>query len=350
MLRETIKSMLAGSLFHTGLVDRLASGGTAVLMYHRVLPNEASRNSVATWENLRSLPGIVVTPEIFQAQMIFLKERYRLISLEDLIAIMQAGDHPASNTAVITFDDGWRDNFVYALPILRELDIPATVFLSTRFIGTNKIFWPEQLLSCISRLNVERGKTVEVLIEVMPEKLASDFADSLSVEGHPNANVLTSLIDLFKQLSQDKRDHAIERLTTDGRDGRQRVMLDWDEVRQMRDAKISFGSHGVSHELLTSLSLDILDEELKESKASIERETGQEVNSLAYPNGNFNDTVIEAAGQSGYVCALTVETGLVQDESSLLQLPRINIHQNMTTNRRGLFSTPRFACKLAQVF
>src|SRR5437899_12359222 len=89
---------------------------------------------------------MVVTPATFDRQLTFLKERFDIVPLSALLADIGIAQPPARPRCVVTFDDGWRDNYDLAFPILRRHRIPATVFLTTDFIGTDRAFWHTELI------------------------------------------------------------------------------------------------------------------------------------------------------------------------------------------------------------
>ena len=158
-MKKFIKTAVAGFMYYSGLLrffvflKRITTGSGAciVLTYHRVIPPADCPARPEKWECYRSLPGIVVSPEMFAKQIEFIVKRYNVIPLMDLVGHLERGKRIPRRSAVITFDDGWRDNFVYAFPVLKKYQVPATIFLTTGFIGTTKLFWPERLISILSR-------------------------------------------------------------------------------------------------------------------------------------------------------------------------------------------------------
>lgn len=106
-------------------------------MYHRVL---ASRDS----EQVFVQPGMYVLSETFQRQVAFLKENFKIVSLEEMVERIK-NRRDISRCCAITFDDGWKDNFCHAFPVLEKFSLPATIFLATGFVGTKRLFWPEEV-------------------------------------------------------------------------------------------------------------------------------------------------------------------------------------------------------------
>lgn len=175
----------------------------------------------------------------FANQMQYLSEQYTPISLEEMVRHLRYGIPLPPNAMSVTFDDGYRDSYENAFPILDQYKIPATIFLTTDFIGTGHIpAWEN---------------------------------------GHYRDN--------------------------------DRLMLSWEEVREMSDHGISFGSHTVTHPRLTTLDFPQVEDQLRRSKDVIEQQIGMAVTEFAYPSGNFNTDVKHAVEQAGYVGAVTTVPG-----------------------------------------
>src|SRR5262245_40900618 len=118
-----------------GLLD---GSRAAVLMYHRILPRiQAAREGV--------LPGMYVAPETFARHLEWLERYFVVLPLHEIVAGL-AGDRELPATAcAITFDDGWRDNALYALPERERRGLPATIFVVTQRVGTAGAFWPDEI-------------------------------------------------------------------------------------------------------------------------------------------------------------------------------------------------------------
>src|SRR6267143_2306105 len=120
-------------------------GRVLILGYHRVLPESELRRQFVQ-------PGMYVRPRVLEAHLRFLRRHFRIISFDEFLSLRDARAwDPGARYCLITFDDGWRDNYVHAYPLLRRLAMPATIFLPTRFVGTDEWFWPEKLAHVLAR-------------------------------------------------------------------------------------------------------------------------------------------------------------------------------------------------------
>ncbi|MCC6955127.1 MAG: polysaccharide deacetylase family protein [Deltaproteobacteria bacterium] len=106
-----------------------------VLMYHRVIDPETVPYPLE--------PGMYVRPETFRMHMGVLARDANLLPLDELVSMISQRRRIPRRSVAVTFDDGWYDNLAYAVPILREYRIPATIFLATSFIGSSAMFWTD---------------------------------------------------------------------------------------------------------------------------------------------------------------------------------------------------------------
>ena len=347
-LRKIVKQALASLIFYSGfltlylhLVRRLSSGSDfTILMYHQVLDVECHRGN--------HLPsGMVMLENTFDRQMKYLKEHFNVITLDELISCLKDKKSPPSGSVVISFDDGWRDNYIFAFPILKKYDLPATIFLSTDYISTSKVFW----FHLVSLILQARALTSQKMIGILNRvEQVSQQEKRLLTQYYSSGDVFIEKLKTIKPDIQEKiiREMIKESDIRTKEIGKRRWMLNWEEIKEMGENKISFGSHARSHRILTHLNLDEIKKELTESKRAIEEKTKGPVDFFAYPNGDHAPRIKELVKETGYLCACTVEgTGKKQNETDLFALPRIGIHEGMSIGIGGGFSKALFACHIA---
>ena len=139
-VREHLRASYADLLVRTGAVDRVRSGWNnnkaVVLLYHRVLDDKAIPADID--------PGIYVTRTAFERQLQYISEHHEVLSLDSLLEWLNAERTTYRPPCVLTFDDGWIDNYEVAFPLLRRYGIPATIFLITDLVGTqDMVSWPQ---------------------------------------------------------------------------------------------------------------------------------------------------------------------------------------------------------------
>lgn len=294
-------------------------GQAIVLTYHGVLTQDSdsyvNRNCVSA--------------AMFEMQMRWMKQHYTLMPLSELVSRLQNQQPLPEFPAAVTFDDGFRNNYSVAFPILVRYNVPAAVFLTTDFIGKpDAILWTEHVDALIFGANVRRlqvqmnGSLVEFDITHQSGRiLASDrirgFLKSLN-PGERQRHILA----LERQV-----DRKIDYLNDEQKRERYQF-LNWDEVRNMASCGIEFGSHTCSHQILAHLSPKALQEELVESRKTIERELQRPCDLFSYPNGSHKDFTVRdqrAVRQAGYRAAFSQIYGFNPAEANLYALRRVNI-------------------------
>ena len=262
-----------------------------ILAYHRV--ND---------ENDPFFPGL---PTIqFARQMEMLAEYFTVCSLDRLLDGIQTGDMP-ENAVAVTFDDGYRDNYTNAFPVLKRYSIPATIFLATGAIGSATTLWHDRVFAAFRKTRA-------------PQLVGFDCTTASLPLGSPGEKLVAQgrVLNLLWSMDAQEREVAIQRLidcleTED--DGEiERLMLSWEEVLEMRRSGIDFGAHTVTHPILSRLSRESAAREIIESVNRIEEKLGSRVTSFAYPVGreiDFNAMTKSLLKEAGCRCAVTMIFG-----------------------------------------
>ncbi|MBF0565701.1 MAG: polysaccharide deacetylase family protein [Nitrospirae bacterium] len=382
-LKKTVKTLWAGAVSISGAGEayqrlrHVRSGKTCgvILTYHRVvprsqLPKEALQDTIqATIQDtlqealqVVSLPGIVVCEESFEAQMRLLAREFDPIALDEFVSALANRVPLPRKCVVVTFDDGWQDNYLFAFPILKSYAVPATVFLTTGYVGTTKkIFWQESLVFLIKSLQKRlyeirrrsRGDTSgdkEKLLHFFSAKGLAYLFPQLE-KAISGRDAVSELIEILKGVDKMQVNCLIEALDEylghPGFPYSQNSFLGWEQIREMSGSNVTFGSHSATHGLLTELDDDDLYRELSTSKTAIEDKLKFTVNTLAYPNGNFDNRVIRAAKDAGYTGAVSTIAGVNDGHTDPFALRRINIHEGKSTGPNGSFSSSLFSTYVA---
>jgi peptidoglycan/xylan/chitin deacetylase (PgdA/CDA1 family) len=274
------------------------------LAYHRV--SDASDSF---------LPPMSIT--MFETQMTYLATHYNVLNLDEAVERIKAQDVP-DDAVVVTFDDGYADNYIHAFPILKRLSLPATIFLSTDVIGTGRVLWHDQVFSALSKSKVP-------LIEGFPENESRFSLETLQDKRRAQDSI--SLY--FRSLDVPRRCHEINRLfgllDFSMNLETSRVYLDWSEVKAMHSHGIGFGSHTVTHPILSLLSEAEAREEVLESKRFMENMLGVRVKAFAYPSGrsqDFSETTKALLRESGYEYAVSMIHGTNSVGADLFEMRR----------------------------
>lgn len=331
-----IRQLGSQVLQRTGLLKlivklRLKKQGVAIT-YHRVLDN--TRADMAN-----SNSGIVVSEEVFDMHMRTVRREFNPISLSEFRFHVESGTPMPPRSCLVTFDDGWLDNYEVAFPILKKYQIPAVIFLPVSYISSSKMFWQEEVLMRLSLMRLEGdGKSLERLKSILNREKTSREPTNEDIE-----RFVIELKSLdYEQLEIELE--SIRAISDAGVDSpHYNRYLSWEQVAEMRDAGIEFASHGMSHRILSSLSEPQCRDELEQSREALKERFGQEVTAIAYPNGDYDERVLRETARAGYTLAFTTRPGFVNSQSDALQIPRINLHNGNSGTEA------RFICACARI-
>lgn len=310
---DSMKHKLVSLMHGTGAFApfrMLNRNKTLILMYHRFR---------------ETADGISTSARCFTEQLDYLAEHYRFVSLSELAGYLKSGRPIPARLAVITIDDGYRDCYDIAFPILRERNIPATTFVVTDFVDQATWLWTDKVRYLTASA---AGPLLEATIENHPLRIALDGRYS-RLKGAERVNTKLKLI------SDEAKEDAICEIAESlgvqlpNVPPKEFLPLSWEQIREMDSSCIEVGSHTVTHPILTRISAEKLRYELRESRARLESVLGHKVELLGYPNGDHNSSVQQEAVRAGYNCAVTADYGLNNGRTNLLALKRIHTEQNI---------------------
>ncbi len=302
-----------------------------VLMYHRILPQDDPRA-------LREEPGMMVTPDTFRMHLEQVKKYFNIVNLADWVATKEAGKQLPDKACVISFDDGWLDNYQFAFPILKDLQVPATIFLVADMIGTQQSFWPERLANIMTTIatNHPQHWSHAELAWLQPDG-CYQFN-----ENPPSSEEISALIASLKTYSDHemhKRLTHIEEVLLLETNDNPASLLNWQQVDEMLASNlITIGSHTCNHiRLNDSIPTDQMRDEIINSKLLIEKHIGKPVNTFCYPNGDHCPESIALVEQN-YAAAVTTKSGRNTQNSNMHLLQRIGIHQDATADKTAFLA------------
>ena len=283
-------------------------------MYHRVLPANDSRFAAEE-------PGMIVTPASFRQQLRTLKSLFEILPLSEWLSRRDNGQPLPRRACAVTFDDGWLDNYQFAFPILREEQVPATLFAVSHMIGTSRQFWPNRL--------------ARVLTAAPQAQPLPGFAD-LRIESPTqlplSRETLAQTIFDLKALSDAELDSRL--LAAEDAlqlaPAPEPALMSWDNVREMqRSGLVEIGSHTCNHfRLQASLPTDILAREISASRMQIEEQTGHPATLFCYPNGDTCAAALRLVGEH-YRGAVTTRRGINRADTPAHELLRIGVHEDI---------------------
>nr|WP_148278112.1 polysaccharide deacetylase family protein [Desulfobacula toluolica] len=255
--------------------------------------------------------------------MHYINRWYDVISLDNLVEKVRKKERFQKTTIVITIDDGFKDNYDFAYPILKELDIPATIFLTSGLIGTSKAPWVDELGMALEKTNQKRLFFPELfgnnIINI------SDTASRLSILH----KIYLKLLYLDHNLKLEYLNRLIQYLgNNDGTKCHERMMLNWSEIVEMSENGITFGAHTMTHPTLSKMKTKEAKAEIYLSRKEIEKFIKNKVNHFAIPNGqpgDFTEELRVFCRNENFRSVLTTNFGIVNGNTSPYDLPRVHI-------------------------
>jgi peptidoglycan/xylan/chitin deacetylase (PgdA/CDA1 family) len=241
-------------------------------------------------------------------QISYLKRHSSVVTLEEAVAFVDGTINEKSRhhrcRVLLTFDDGYRDNYEIAFPILRSHGTQGVFFLATGLVGSCEVPWWDQIAYLMKTARRHR------FCLRYPAELQVDF------DKNGMAKSLRDVLDLYKRPENTDPTRFMCDLTEEvkGNDlpGAMRRFLNWNEAREMTSGGMAIGSHTESHHVLSQLRPDQQRQELAQSRALLREELGTEVDALAYPVGaasSFSDQTMQLAQEVGYRAAFSFYGG-----------------------------------------
>ena len=298
------------------------SSGSPLRNAARAVFHKTGGLDLARWMNRKSLRILMyhrfTDREPLARQCAHIRAHYSPVSMSQAADwLIHCGQLP-ENAVAITVDDGYRDFYQVAYPVLREYGIPATVYLVSDFIDRGCWLWVDQVQYLFLHTQARNPE-----LETPESRKAAARSVTESAKKLSNAERLRLLETLPQQLGvqlPEQAPPACEPLT-------------WDEVRQMAAAGIEFGAHTRTHPILSRLASEReLRAEIAGSKQRIEQQVGRAVEHFCYPNGAREDVspqVVEAVRAAGFRTAVTTESGLNHVAVDPLRLLRIGVEPGL---------------------
>jgi peptidoglycan/xylan/chitin deacetylase (PgdA/CDA1 family) len=326
------KASIARGLYTVGLLQLWQAVAlrrkAVVLMYHRVLSDSERRRSASN-------PALIVGRETFAMHMRVLKRRFSVISVDELVDRMERRTPFRDSSCLITFDDGWCDNFTNALPSLREHGHPALVFLPINYIGTQRMFWQETLthlllavVRSVERNPARKGRFAELLAPVGLEwvtELGGEDAHRAILPGvdEQKRTARHVVTELSAALVAELGFPLAEAAQADG-------FMTWDQVEAMSRDRVTFGGHGVEHLLLTTVPMEAVRAEIRDSRQALAARFDGQAAAFSYPNGYTNTAIEDEVRSAGYRVAFITRRGHVTSADDRFTIRRLNVHEAMT--------------------
>jgi peptidoglycan/xylan/chitin deacetylase (PgdA/CDA1 family) len=307
--------------------------GVVCVNYHRVGTPGACGTDRALWS---------ADPHSFEAQLRFLKKEFDVVTPDDLPDILR---RRKGRYILITFDDGYRDNYEVAFPILCRTGVPATFFISTGFLDSPRLPWWDEIAWMVTH---SKKRSIEG---------CSRFPASVPFDEPGREAAIRTLVRTYKALPSSDTEAYLDYLAESTGSGRsdprlaEGLWMSWDMVRQMRAAGTCIGGHTVSHPILATLSRQQQKVEIAGCRQRLEEELGEPMSYFSYPvghSGTFNADTRDCLREEGVRFAFSFYGGTRRfGDWDDYDIRRLGIDRSVSLDLfRATVSLPQVFCRL----
>jgi peptidoglycan/xylan/chitin deacetylase (PgdA/CDA1 family) len=315
-----LKSLIKASLFYSGLFSIITllypNKRVAILRYHSVKNGK---------ENFYSVPGVNISLQAFERHVRYFSKNYRIVSLDEVVKCIKDKIPFRKNSVVFTFDDGYADNYD-AFKILKKYGGQGTVYLTAGCVDGKTHLWLFLVRYLI--INAEKER-VKLVVNGKPltfctkdkEKAIGDITVLIK------SNDIQTRGDIVKQLRHQ--------LTVDNlEEASKKVMLTWDQAREMCAEGMIMGGHTKTHCNLPNAKTEEAKKEIEDGKRLTDSNLKTNIKHFAYPNSGpypyFNDKIKRFVKDAGFCSAATSLNGFVDMDSDLFELKRIRTTESIS--------------------
>lgn len=290
----------------------------SIFLFHRVSPQRDK-----LWDPL--------SPERFDEILKYLKSKFEIYSAEKILG---ESDKSRNNKplAAIVFDDGYKDYIEYALPILRKHELTSSMYVVTSCVESGTPPWTYVLDNALA--NTKKGK-----LDIDSSLLPTDLKKTSWKNETDKIAYAKKFKPFLKQVKDGKRRELVQQTINSLNDVEipQNLMMNWDEINEIKTAGTIIGSHTTTHPLLSKIETESeIENELTLSADKIKEHTGESPLTISYPIGSFDDRVKAIAKKAGYKYGLAVEQKMYESTK----------HDSFAVPRIELYNEPMFKTKL----
>lgn len=262
--------------------------------------------------------------ELFDKCMAYISKKYEVMLYEELIFsdLYKSQNKKGKKIATIMFDDGYKDNIEFAAPILKKYNLRASFYVVTESIDKNIPTWTHILEHLFQFTSVQ---PINMHFDFLPKELNVSALNTYE----DRIQYVTKLKPFVKSLPHEKRQAVLDRVMETYNDIElPKLMMDWDDLRQLKAAGHYIGSHTITHCMLGTMDNENeIISELKDSGKQIEEHLGYFPLTISYPVGSFNQTTKKIAQKTGYKTGLAVKQNVHHPQKEdLFEVSRIELY------------------------
>lgn len=314
-----MKDLIKSTVVRSGVLQaagRLRGPSAAILMYHSVMEDPRAQEAY--------LGETILSQRVFRQQIELIARRFHPTSLDQVEKFINGKGEIAERAVVVTFDDGYTDNYEFAAPVLDQLGVPATFYATVDCVDRRILPWPARLRFCFRNTNRKRwddssGRTW--LLSSSEERetaLLRSCEECCQLTGAVQQEYVASVA------SQLGIQIPVESGT---------LMMNYDQMRALVRQGHIVGSHTMTHPNMAYINADVVRHEMIDSKRRLEQELDTPVLHFAYPcpalTPHWTEQTVTASREIGYQTAVTTNTGLARRGDDPLRLKRIGSRETV---------------------
>lgn len=273
-----------------------------------------------------------VSPETLDLHLTELARHFELMHLDDWLRRAKQGSALPKRACALTFDDGWRDNYEFALPVLAKHGAPATIFLVSSYIGTTYRFWPNRLMSLLQKSFARPGS---VAFPQPLSRIVEPVMAAAAVRGELRPDDVDAVVRGAKAWDEDKIRGLVETAEESRGDTSEAgEILDREEIAKLgASGLVRFGSHTVTHFRLGGrISTADLEREIVGSQKYLQDLCGQSIDLFCYPNGDTSAAAVDLVRRH-YLGAVTTRERWHDAGGDPHLISRMGMHEDVSSTR-----------------
>ena len=330
MMKSKLKKIFVNALYNLGiyrLISKFRKNKITVLTVHGVM----EKHKGSQWTPIRSqLPT-----RNFRSTLSTLSKYYQFVTLDQAVDMIEGLIPTVNNAMLLTFDDGYRNNLNYALPICEEFGVKPVLFVSTYHIDTGKPFWFDRMDYALQHYQGKEIKQehggIEYHFDCSTKESLADSYNKFRAFAKNNFDNDIEMNELFDKISSKAEYESGKSLEFLSQEDDWSAVATWDQLKNaVEKGLIDVASHTVRHLRLNRLVKSEIRKELIESKLRIEEKLGVPCSYFCFPNGDFNDFAVDQVKEANYRAAFSTVPGECEEGDDLFVLRRINFPADKT--------------------
>jgi len=294
-------------------------------MYHRVLED----SDCADYQ----FPSLVMPTSLFEAQLAYLSEHARVVTLANALAQLGASGSSSKPIVCLTFDDGYADNFEIVAPLLEARGFRGTFFITAGSVQAGEPLWYDLAAEAWTVIGAERAR---------------DLASKAGVECVPLFGTRESWIEWLKRIPNHVRVDVTRRLGAElSGSASPSPLMTPEQVRGLAERGHEIGSHTLWHPVLTTMAKDERYQEIDAAKRLLRDWTRGSVPGFCYPNGDFDDAVVQQLREAGHEYACTTLSGRNDERTDRFGLRRVDMTPDRVASADGRLDLLAFRAEIS---